>query len=305
MRLQGEGGTKTAATSWRLFRATIPALAICVLVAGIVGLAAGREDAQARDAALMVAQADEGDIDQSFEAYGDDSDEIFENDETLKGSPDSLLEGINWIGHSSFLIEDGINIYIDPYDIPDSLAEGLPKADLILVTHDHFDHFSPDDIEKIVKPATMLVSIESVTSKLPDVVESFRTVGPGDTITAKNIFVEAVPAYNIGKDYHPRSKGYVGYIIHLKDKTVYHAGDTDVIPEMKNIHADVALLPVGGKFTMNAIEAAEAADIIGPKVAVPMHWGKFIGTWEDAKDFQARSKTPVVVLTEMGRPQER
>jgi L-ascorbate metabolism protein UlaG (beta-lactamase superfamily) len=253
---------------------------------------------------LMLAQVEEGDIDQSFEAYGDDSDEIFEDDETMAVNTDSLLEGITWLGHASFLIEDGPVIYIDPYDIPDSLADSLPKADIVLVTHDHGDHFSAKDIVKIIKPSAVVVSIEPVIRDLPDAVKISRTVAPGDTLTVDGVFITAVPAYNIGKDYHPRDKGYVGYVINLGDKIVYHAGDTDIIPEMKNIDADVALLPIGGKFTMDAREAAEAAGIIGPKVAVPMHWGKIIGTWEDAKDFQARSKIPVVVLTAPGGPPE-
>lgn len=252
-----------------------------------------------------LAQIEEGDIDQSFEAYGDDSDEIFENDEALGASVDSLLDGISWLGHASFLIENGANIYIDPYDIPGGLADSLPDGDLILVTHDHGDHFSAEDISRLVKPTTTVVSIESVIADLPDGVENSRVVAPGDTLTVKGIRIEAVPAYNIEKKFHPRNRGYVGFIIHLEDKTVYHAGDTDLIPEMESIETDIALLPIGGKFTMDAVEAAEAVEIIHPKVAVPMHWGKIIGTWEDAKDFQARSKIRAVILPDITRPPEK
>lgn len=251
---------------------------------------------------IILAQVEEGDIDESFEAYGDDSDEIFEYDEALVAPLDSLVEGIRWLGHASFLIENGQTIYIDPYDISEDFAEGLPKADIILVTHDHRDHFSPDAIKRIGGPSTIVISIESVTQNLPEGIKHSRTVAPGDTVTMNDITIEAVPAYNIGKKYHPKEKGYVGFIVHLEHRTIYHAGDTDIIPEMEHISADIALLPVGGTYTMNAVEAAQAADIIKPKVAIPMHWGKIVGTWEDAKEFQARCKTQVLVLPEAARP---
>jgi L-ascorbate metabolism protein UlaG (beta-lactamase superfamily) len=180
----------------------------------------------------------------------------------------------------------------------------LPKADLILVTHDHTDHFSAGDIEKIMKPSTVIVSIRSVIEDLPDEVKVSRTVAPGDTVTVNGILIEAVPAYNIEKKFHPREKGYVGFVIHLKDRRVYHAGDTDLIPEMEQIEAEVALLPIGGKFTMDPVEAAKAAEIINPEVAIPMHWGRIIGTWEDAKQFQAMCKTRVVVLPELDHGSE-
>ena len=250
-------------------------------------------------AGMLLAQVEEGDIDESFEVYGDDSDEIFEYDEALMAPLDSLVEGIQWLGHASFLIENTRTIYIDPYDIPEELAEALPKADIILVTHDHADHFCPESIERISGPSTMLVSIEPVTEDLPDVIKHFHTVAPGDTVTLEGIDIEAVPAYNIGKKFHPREKGYVGFIIHTENRTIYHAGDTDLIPEMEQIRTDIALLPIGGKYTMDASEAAEAADIMKPAVAIPMHWGKIIGTWEDAKEFQARCKTPVLVLRQV------
>ena len=247
---------------------------------------------------VLLAQTEEGDIDESFEDYGDDSDEIFEYDDALMAPLDSLVEGIRWLGHASFLIEDSRNIYIDPYDISKELAAELPKADVILVTHDHPDHYSPEAIERIAGPATVLVSIKAVTKDLPDAIKHSRTVAAGDTLTVDGIGIEAVPAYNIEKKFHPKDKGYVGFVIHLQNRTIYHAGDTDLIPEMKNIVADVALLPVGGTYTMDAVEAARAADVIQPKVAIPMHWGKIVGSWEDAKEFQARAKIRVLVLKE-------
>jgi L-ascorbate metabolism protein UlaG (beta-lactamase superfamily) len=253
---------------------------------------------------LILAQVEEGDIDESFEAYGDDSDEIFEYDDALMAPLDSLVEGIEWLGHASFLIDTGPIIYIDPYDISEAFAKTLPKADIVLVTHDHPDHFSPEVLKLISKPATVVVSIKAVTENLPKEIKHSRTIAPGDTLTLEGVGIEAVPAYNIDKKFHPKEKGYVGFVIDLGDRIVYHAGDTDVIPEMRHIKADIALLPVGGTYTMDAIEAAEAADIIRPKVAVPMHWGKIVGTWEDAKEFQARAKVPVLVLEKVARPDE-
>jgi L-ascorbate metabolism protein UlaG (beta-lactamase superfamily) len=283
--------------------AVFSAIFACVLIAGftVAPSAARTQNGAVGEHPLILAQVEEGDIDQSFDAYGDDSDEIFEEDETTDASKDTLLNGITWLGHSSFLIRSrGQKIYTDPYDLS-GILDSLPKADIVLITHDHGDHYSPQDLKIIAQPATWVVSIRSVVDDLSDDIRHTRTVAPGDTVTVNGILIEAVPAYNIGKSYHPRDKGYVGFVIHLKDKTIYHAGDTDVIPEMKDIHADVALLPVGGKYTMDAIEAARAADIIGPKVAVPMHWGTIIGTWEDAKDFQARAKARVIVMTKAAR----
>ncbi len=210
-----------------------------------------------------------------------------------------LLEGITWLGHDSFRIKapEGV-IYIDPWKLRDA-----EPADLILITHEHHDHFSADDVKKIRKPYTTIVSVAAVTQQLigtpyPLLGEGdVRTVKPGDTLTVKGITVEAVPAYNPAKQFHPKAAGHVGFIITAGGRRIYHAGDTDVIPEMANIQADVALLPVGGKYTMNASEAAQAANQIKPKVAVPMHWGGgVIGTRADAEAFKKACKVPVEIL---------
>jgi len=201
-----------------------------------------------------------------------------------------LLEGITWLGHDSFRIQapEGV-IYIDPWKLHDAVP-----AELILITHEHHDHFSIDDVKKIRKPDTTIVSVAAVAQQLSGDV---RTVKPGDTLTVKGITVEAVPAYNPAKQFHPKAAGHVGFIITAGGRRIYHAGDTDVIPEMASIHTDVALLPVGGKYTMNASEAAEAANLIQPKVAVPMHWGGgVIGTRADAEAFKKACKVPVEIL---------
>jgi L-ascorbate metabolism protein UlaG (beta-lactamase superfamily) len=200
-----------------------------------------------------------------------------------------LLEGITWLGHDSFRIKapEGV-IYIDPWKL-----QSAEPADLILITHEHHDHFSAEDVQKLLKPDTTIVTVWAVADQLKGDV---RTVKPGDTLTVKGIEIEAVPAYNPAKQFHPKAAGHVGFIITAGGRRIYHAGDTDVIPEMANIQTDVALLPVGGKFTMTASEAAQAANLIQPKIAVPMHWGDIIGTRADAEAFKKVCKVPVEIL---------
>lgn len=202
---------------------------------------------------------------------------------------ENLLEGITWLGHASFKIKapEGV-IYIDPW----KLHNGEP-ADLILITHDHFDHFSADDVKKIRKADTTIITTASVAAQLKG---NVQTVKAGDTLTVKGVKIEVVPAYNPRKEFHPKPAGGVGFIITVGGRRIYHAGDTDAIPEMNNIKADVALLPVGGKYTMTADEAAEVANKIKPRVAVPMHWGDIIGSRADAESFCAQCQTPTQIL---------
>jgi len=204
--------------------------------------------------------------------------------------PQDLLEGVTWLRHASFRIESpGCVIYIDPWKLK---AKAAP-ADLILITHEHHDHFSPKDLDKIRRPDTSIVSVAAVTSKLSGDV---HTVKAGDRLTVKGIDIEVVPAYNVDKHFHPLSKGGVGYILTVGGRRIYHAGDTDAIPEMADIHADVALVPVSGTYTMNASEAAHAVNQMQPAVAVPMHWGDAIGKRDDALLFREKCKVPVQVM---------
>jgi L-ascorbate metabolism protein UlaG (beta-lactamase superfamily) len=157
----------------------------------------------------------------------------------------------------------------------------------------------------ILQPATSVVSIKAVIKDLGKEIKHKHTVRPGDTLTIDGVHIEAVPAYNIGKDFHPKAKGHVGYIIGVAGTKIYHAGDTDNIPEMKQMDVDVALLPVGGTYTMDAAEAAKAAEAVKASVAIPMHWGTIIGDEEDAKAFKAACKVPVVILeTRTVEPEE-
>lgn len=200
-----------------------------------------------------------------------------------------LLQGLTWLGHDSFRIRapEGV-IYIDPWNV--RTAE---PAELILITHEHHDHFSADDVQKLSKPDTTIVTIAAVAKQLKGDV---RTVKPGDTLTVKGIKIEAVPAYNPAKQFHPKAAGHVGYIVTVGGRRIYHAGDTDLIPEMAGFQTDVALLPVGGKYTMSATEAAQAANLMRPKLAVPMHWGGIIGTRADAEAFKKACQVPVEIL---------
>ena len=200
-----------------------------------------------------------------------------------------MLENIHWTGHAGFKIKYNQVIYIDPFRIKET-----EPADLIIITHEHFDHLSPEDIRRILDKNTIIITTPNCASKLSGTV---KTISPGKTVEIEGIKIEAVPAYNINKDFHPKSKSWIGVVITVGGMRVYHAGDTDNIPEMRNLRdIDVALLPVSGTYVMTAEEAAEAANTIMPKVAVPMHYGTIIGTRADAERFKRLCKCKVVLF---------
>jgi L-ascorbate metabolism protein UlaG (beta-lactamase superfamily) len=197
---------------------------------------------------------------------------------------------IKWLGHSGFFFKyNGINIYIDPIRIynPDE------KADLILITHGHHDHLSVEIIKSIIKSGTKIIGPAEVLSQTRQIKDGidFEIADFGKKINFFGIVIEGVYAYNIDKPFHLKGD-CVGYIIDFSGARVYHAGDTDLINEMQKIKCDVALLPVSGKFTMTADEAAKAAEIIHPDLAIPMHWGILtgLGTKEDAEKFVSLCK---------------
>jgi L-ascorbate metabolism protein UlaG (beta-lactamase superfamily) len=211
-----------------------------------------------------------------------------------------LLDGLEWLGHSGFRLRVGASVvYIDPYRV----AGSAPTADLILVTHGHYDHFSPQDVERLSGERTWLVGPAVVAERVSGRVHS---IAPGEVLhheLVRGLDVTAVAAYNTskrdaeGRLFHPREAGWVGYDLNARGRRIYHSGDTDVIPEMDSVTGvDVALLPVSGIYVMTADEAAEAARRIQPGVAVPMHWGEHIGTEADARTFSERAPVEVRIM---------
>ncbi len=201
-----------------------------------------------------------------------------------------ILKRIHWLGHDSFRIDGDVVIYLDPWKLPiDS-----PEADLILVSHDHFDHCSPEDVELVRGDDTLLAANPS---SVPNLKLPVRIMHPGEMLEHRGVTIEALPAYNIGKAFHPKGADHLGFILTIDGERVYFSGDTDVIPEMKGLTCDVALLPVSGTYVMTAEEAAEAVGVIETRVAIPMHYGAgVVGTIEDALKFKELSDVPVVIL---------
>ena len=199
---------------------------------------------------------------------------------------------IEFLGHSGFLISNGSGkrIVIDPYNVSDNVG----KADIILITHSHYDHCSIKDIGKLVKEGTILVITPDSQSKITKIegVE-MQIVEVGDELEFGNIKIEALPAYNIGKDFHPKNEGWLGYLVKINDVVIYHTGDSDKIPEMEKLtgygkHGNefVALLPVSGTYVMTVEEAVEVASMLSPDLVIPIHYGAGVaGTIEDAKKF--------------------
>ncbi|MCX6802053.1 MAG: MBL fold metallo-hydrolase [Candidatus Diapherotrites archaeon] len=191
---------------------------------------------------------------------------------------------IEWLGHDCFKIKArGTTIYTDPFQIS---TKG--NADLILVTHEHYDHCSPADIAKIASPATEIICSQLAAPKL----KQWKTtvLKAGQSVEIKGVKISAFPSYNIGKPFHPKGAG-IGLLFETAGIRFYLAGDTDLIPEMKELKGkvDVAFLPVDGTYTMSAEEAAKAVGIICPEIAIPMHYGGEAGdgTSQDAERFSA------------------
>ena len=193
--------------------------------------------------------------------------------------PHNMLKNIKWLGHSGFAItaHDTI-IVIDPFQIKE-----IVPADIILITHSHYDHCSIEDIDKIMKPDTVIVTEAESAKKLSGDV---RVVKPGNKINVSGIDIQAVEAYNTNKAFHPKTNGWLGFIITVDGVRIYHAGDTDLIPEMDKFEADIALLPVSGTYVMTAEEAVEAAKRLKPEIAIPMHFDSIVGSKKDAFKFK-------------------
>lgn len=208
----------------------------------------------------------------------------------------ALLASLHWLGHDTYRIDGPMVIYIDPWQLPDE----CPPADLILVSHDHYDHCSDEDIARIRKQSTQVIANPGAAAKITPPVKVLRA---GETTKVGAIEIEAVPAYNIDKRFHPKAEGHIGFRIMLEGECLYFAGDTDHIPEMRGLKCDVALVPVSGTYTMTAEEAAQAVESIRPRVAIPMHYGAGVaGTAADAERFRRQASVPVVILEDEGRP---
>ena len=207
---------------------------------------------------------------------------------------DTLHDALNrlrWLGHSSFRIDGSPTVYFDPWKLPIN----SPPADLILVTHEHHDHCSPEDVRTVRQQSTIVIANPSAAKMLEDPVTVLR---PGEQANAAGVDIAAVPAYNIGKPFHRRGAAHVGYVVDVRGVRFYHAGDTDYVPEMADLECDIALLPVSGTYVMTSDEAVAAARSIQPRVAVPMHYGAgVVGTKADADRFRDQWEGRVVILS--------
>ena len=195
---------------------------------------------------------------------------------------------VHWLGHDSFVLQGSRTVVLDPFR-----AKGSYAADVLLVSHEHFDHLSDEDVRRFAKQSTLIVAPEQCEGPLKAFGQEKRIVKPWESLDAIGVKIEAVPAYNLnkfrepGKVFHPKEDRKVGYLVTMDGVRFYHAGDSDFIPEMKSLDVDVALLPVSGTYVMTAEEAAEAAGSISAKALVPMHIGKIVGTMADAERFRA------------------
>lgn len=206
-----------------------------------------------------------------------------------------MLEHLTWFRQAAFRWADGERtIFIDPWGTP----EDASPADVIFITHAHHDHFQPEEIARLSTPRTRVYAPHDVADELTG---NVTAVEPGGVYESDGLRFAAVPAYNIREealDFHPKAKRWVGYVLELGDTTYYHAGDTDHAAELSEVRSDVALLPIGGHYTMNAEEAAGLAKAIGPRLAVPMHFGFVVGSPSDGDRFrEAAAPIPVEIMT--------
>ena len=195
-----------------------------------------------------------------------------------------MLENIKVLAHSCIRIEGDVALYFDPY----LLEQEFHDADIVFLTHDHYDHFSPEDFAKVANENTLVVAPESILDTLLGAgldSGSILCMKPGDALEILGIPVEAVPSYNTNKDFHPQANEWLGYIVEVAGQRCYIAGDTDITPENQQVACDVALVPAGGTYTMTAAEAAALVNTIRPQFAIPTHYGVVAGEKTDGATF--------------------
>ncbi len=202
------------------------------------------------------------------------------------------FRGITWLGHASFRISlREKTVYIDPW----KLSSFIP-AHIILITHSHYDHFSIPDIEGILQEETMVFAPMDCIAPLRSKGMKAQAVRPNETLDVGELSIRTIPAYNLYKDYHPKYKHWVGYILNWGEDSILHSGDTDAIEEVKGLNATIALLPVSGVYVMTAEEAVIYAKNCGAKTVIPMHYGDFVGNIGDAEKFQSLFDGETILL---------
>lgn len=197
-----------------------------------------------------------------------------------------MIEEFSVLCHSAVrIVANHKVIYVDPYALEDEFND----ADYICITHSHYDHFSPEDILKVKKEDSIIIITEDIfvdVLKLGFKENRIVIVEPNQKYKVSDLLIETVSAYNIGKAFHPKENGWVGYIFNFNSIRVYVAGDTDITPESAAVNCDLAFVPIGGTYTMDYAEAAKLINNIKPTIAVPTHYAKIVGTKEDAKNFK-------------------
>lgn len=204
-----------------------------------------------------------------------------------------VLKGITWLGHASFRIQTTSKvIYIDPWKLPGKFGG---DGDVVLVTHDHYDHLSPNDIRKALKKGGKVMMPQCCRDKYP---HADIYVLPYTKHHWEGLDIYVTAAYNVDKRFHTREMGHVGYIIEVDGVKVYHTGDCDAFPHMRDLTADIMLLPVSGTYVMDPLDAVNAVEMVKPQVAIPMHWGdpQVVGTRQDAEKFKSLAPCEVVIL---------
>lgn len=210
-----------------------------------------------------------------------------------------MVDNIEVLCHSGIKISGEYVIYIDPFKINKEYHD----ADVIMITHSHFDHYSEEDIDKVKKQDTIIMGTKDLQEKFLEYgfnMDKIIIVEPNKQYEYKNINVETIPAYNVNKKFHPKENGWVGYIITINNIVYYIAGDTDITEENSKVKCDVALVPVGGTYTMTATEAAHLVNIVAPKYAIPIHYGDIVGTKKDAENFISALKSEIKGIIKLG-----